>query len=133
MRSLQRFSASVSRYRPPGTSGHALQAHRLGAASRSQVALSCQGWSRLVSASSSSLATFKKCHRGAPPARIFTRNLSLLSGAQNFLPLREADKMAPCGAGNRFDGEARAKKRREKCAGTEPTRLVALIPKIKAR
>ena len=35
MRSLQRFSASVSRYRPPDTSGHALQAHRLGAASRS--------------------------------------------------------------------------------------------------
>ena len=90
-------------------------------------------WSRLVPASSSSLATFKECLQGAPPARIFTRNLSLLSAAQNFLPLRGADRIAPCGAGNLFDGEARAQKWLQKCARAESTRLVALIPKIKVR
>ena len=41
--------------------------------------------------------------------------------------------MAPCGAGNLFDGEARAQKWLEKCAGAESTRLVALVPKIKVR
>ena len=59
--------------------------------------------------------------------------MSLLSAAQNFLPLRGADRMAPCGAGNLFDGEARAQKWLEKCAGAESTRLVALVPKIKVR
>ena len=66
--------------------------------------------SRLVPVSSSSLATFKEGLQGAPPARIFARKMSLLSAAQNFLPLRGADRMAPCGAGNLFDGEARGKK-----------------------
>ena len=66
--------------------------------------------SRLVPVSSSSLATFKEGLQGAPPARIFARKMSLLSAAQNFLPLRGADKMAPCGAGNLFDREGRAKK-----------------------
>ena len=89
--------------------------------------------SRLVPVSSSSLATFKEGLQGAPPARIFTRKMSLLSAAQNFLPLRGADRMAPCGAGNLFDGEARAQKWLEKCAGAESTRLVALVPKIKVR
>ena len=83
--------------------------------------------------SSSSLATFKEGLQGAPPARIFARKMSLLSAAQNFLPLRGADRMAPCGAGNLFDGEARAQKWLEKCAGAESTRLVALVPKIKVR
>ena len=41
--------------------------------------------------------------------------MSLLSAAKNFLPLRGADRMAPCGAGNLFDGEARAKKWLQKC------------------
>ena len=59
--------------------------------------------------------------------------MSLLSAAKNFLPLRGADRMAPCGAGNLFDGEARAQKWLEKCAGAESTRLVALLPKIKVR
>ena len=89
--------------------------------------------SRLVPVSSSSLATFKEGLQGAPPARIFARKMSLLSAAQNFLPLRGADRMAPCGAGNLFDGEARAQKWLEKCAGAESTRLVALVPKIKVR
>ena len=83
--------------------------------------------------SSSSLAIFKEGLQGAPPARIFARKMSLLSAAQNFLPLRGADRMAPCGAGNLFDGEARAQKWLEKCAGAESTRLVALVPKIKVR
>ena len=83
--------------------------------------------------SSSSLATFKEGLQGAPPARIFARKMSLLSAAQIFLPLREANRMAPCGAGNLFDGEARAQKWLEKCAGAESTRLVALVPKIKVR
>ena len=83
--------------------------------------------------SSSSLATFKEGLQGAPPARIFARKMSLLSAAQNFLPLRGADRIAPCGAGNILDGEARAKKWLEKCAGAESTRLVALVPKIKVR
>jgi len=59
--------------------------------------------------------------------------MSLLSAAQNFLPLRGADRMAPCGAGNLFDGEARAQKWLDKCARAKSTRLVALIPKIKVR
>ena len=59
--------------------------------------------------------------------------MSLLSAAKNFLPLRGADRMAPCGAGNLFDGEARAKKWLQKCARAESTRLVALLPKIKVR
>ena len=41
--------------------------------------------------------------------------------------------MAPCGAGNLFDGEARAQKWLDKCARAKSTRLVALIPKIKVR
>ena len=94
-------------------------------------------WSRLVPAlhpaSSSSLATFKESLQGAPPARIFARKLSLLGAAQNFLPLRGADRMAPCGAGNLLEGEARAQKWLQKCARAESTRLVALVPKIKAR
>ena len=73
-----------------------------------------------------SLATFKEGLQGAPPARIFARKMSLLSAAQIFLPLRGANRMAPCGAGNLFDGEARAQKWLEKCAGAESTRLVAL-------
>ena len=89
--------------------------------------------SRLVPVSSSSLATFKEGLQGAPPARIFARKMSLLSAAQIFLPLRGANRMAPCGAGNLFDGEARAQKWLEKCAGAESTRLVALVPKIKVR
>ena len=63
----------------------------------------------------------------------FTRKMSLPSAAQHFLPLRGADSMAPCGAGNLLDGEARAQKWLEKCAGAESTRLVALVPKIKVR
>ena len=59
--------------------------------------------------------------------------MSLLSAAQIFLPLRGADRMAPCGTGNLFDGEARAQKWLDKCARAESTRLVALIPKIKVR
>ena len=94
----------------------------------------CGRWSsRLVPVSSSSLATFKEGLQGAPPARIFARKMSLLSAAQIFLPLRGANRMAPCGAGNLFDGEARAQKWLEKCAGAESTRLVALVPKIKVR
>ena len=54
--------------------------------------------SRLVPVSSSSLAIFKEGLQGAPPARIFARKMSLLSAAQNFLPLRGADRLAPCGA-----------------------------------
>ena len=43
----------------------------------------------------------------------FARKFSLLSTAQKFLPLRGADKVAPCGAGNFLSGAARAKKRLE--------------------
>ena len=53
--------------------------------------------------------------QGAPPARIFSRKMSLLSAAQKFPPLRGADRMAPWGAGNLFDGDARAKKWLQKC------------------
>jgi len=42
LRTVQRFSASVSRYRLPCTSLHALHHHRLGAASRSPQAHSQQ-------------------------------------------------------------------------------------------
>ena len=63
----------------------------------------------------------------------FARKMSFLSAAQNFLPLRGADRMAPCGAGNLLDGEARAQKWLDKCARAKSTRLVALIPKIKVR
>ena len=40
----------------------------------------------------------------------FARKMSLPSAAQNFLPLRGADSMAPCGAGDPLMGEARAQK-----------------------
>ena len=132
MRSLQRFSASLSRYRLPGTSRHALQAHRLSAASRSQVAHSWQVVKACLE------GVFQPGHlqgvaSRCAAARIFTRKISPLSTAQNFLPLRGADRMAPCGVGNVLDGEARAQKRLQKCARAESTRLVALVPKIKAR
>lgn len=58
----------------------------------------------------SSLAAFKDHLSGEPPARTFERKMGLLSVAGIFLPLRGADKMAPCGAGNLFDREGRAKK-----------------------
>ena len=133
LRSLQRFSASVSHYRLPDTSRHALQAHRLSAATVAHRWRTRGRWSRLVSKASSSLATFKECLRGAPQPALFTRKISRLSAAQNFLPLRGADRMAPCGAGNVLDGEARAQKWLQKCARAESTRLVALVPKIKVR
>ena len=38
-----------------------------------------------------------------------------------------------CGAGNLFDGEARAQKWLEMRAGAESTRFVALVPKIEVR
>ena len=53
------FFASQSRYRLPGTSGHAYHHHCFGAASRSQVAHALQVINA-VPASSSSLATFKE-------------------------------------------------------------------------
>ena len=128
-----RFSASASRYRGPHTSAHALHHHTVSALPVAHRRHARGRWSRLVPASSSSLSTLKEGLQGAPPARIFARKMSLLSAAQNFLPLRGADRMAPCGAGNLFDGEARAQKWLEKCAGAESTRLVALVPKIKVR
>ena len=91
------------------------------------------GRSRCTAGAISGLATLLDDASGELPARIFARKMSLLSAAQIFLPLRGANRMAPCGAGNLFDGEARAQKWLEKCAGAESTRLVALVPKIKVR
>ena len=42
--------------------------------------------------------------QGAPPARIFTRKMGLLSAAQNFLPLRGANKVAPLRRRKLFEG-----------------------------
>ena len=47
--------------------------------------------------------------QGAPPARIFTRKMGLLSAAQNFLPLRGANKVAPLRRRKLFEGGGRAK------------------------
>ena len=41
--------------------------------------------------------------------------------------------MAPCGAGNLFDWEGRAKIRQEHCVGAESMRLVALVTRVKLR
>ena len=74
---VQRFSASVSCYRRPCTSLHALHHHRVAALPVAHHRRTRSRWSRLVPTSSSSLATFKEGLQGAPPARIFARKMSV--------------------------------------------------------
>ena len=81
---------------------------------------------------SSSILLQASCTRARLRANLHSNLLAVYS-QQNFLPLRGADQMAPCGAGNFFGGEARAQKWLEKCVRAESTQLVALDSKIKAR
>ena len=82
---------------------------------------------------SAGLHTFMDGASGEPPARVFRTQMNLVKAAQNLLPLRGADVVAPCGAGELLGGEARAQKRLENRASAESTRLVVLVPKIKVR
>ena len=94
LRRVQRFSASVSRYRLPHTSPHALHHHRLGAASRSP-----QAHLRQVVQARPGVVVQPGHLQGGPPrcaaSPHFARKMSLLSAAQNFL-----------------DGESRAQKQK---------------------
>ena len=62
------------------------------------------------------------CTQNEPPER-----------CSKFSSAARGSQCGACGAGNLFDGEARAQKWLEKCAGAESTRLVALVHKIKVR
>ena len=134
-RAALRLVVAISQESLPCTSLHALHHHRRSAASHSQ-AVRTQQVIKAVPTSASGPASSKmtfQASRQRPLGTIWHTKMSLLSTAQNFHPLRGADRMAPCGAGNLLDGEARAQKWLEKCAGAESTRLVALVPKIKVR
>ena len=65
--------------------------------------------------------------------RIFPTQTVPPEQGSKFSSAARADRMAPCGAGDLSEGEARAKKHVEKHAGAESVRLVALVPKIEAR
>ena len=65
--------------------------------------------------------------------RIFPTQTVPPEQGSKFSSAARADRMAPCGAGDLYEGEARAKKHVEKHAGAESVRLVALVPKIEAR
>ena len=58
---------------------------------------------------SSSILLQASCTRARSRANLHSNLLAVYS-QQKFLPLRGADQMAPCGAGNFFGGEARAGK-----------------------
>ena len=93
LRRVPRFSASVSRYRLPDTSRHAYHHHRLGAASRSQVACLRQ----VVKARPG--VVFQPGHlQGGPPRCAASPHFRTQNGpperCSKFLPLRGADKMA---------------------------------------
>ena len=105
-----RISASVSRCRLPCTSVHAYHHHRRGAASRSQMART-QQVIKAVPTSASGPASSKMTFQASRQRLLWARKMRFSSLAQNFLPLRGADMVAPCGAGNFLKWGARAKKR----------------------
>ena len=101
--------------------------------SRSQV-VRTQQVSKAVPAAASGPARFKNGLPGELPGRILARKMSILSTAQNFLPLRGADKVAPCGAGN-FNKGGGAKQRLEIVAelNRRGSLRCYLFPKIEVR
>ena len=140
-----RSVASISQESLPCTWLHASRHHRLHsapyrvrspgdrfcAASRSQAVHTWQVV-KAVPTSASGPASSKYDLAGEPPAPLGAHKISLLSTAQNFLPLRGLTRWR-LAAQETFEGGARKKKWMENRAGAESMRLVALVLKIKVR